>query len=133
MRVVERLPGPRGGQRKQRHLHLTCARFDDGWCWSPESASPPAWQGPFASLGAAEEDGRLADGRVAGSAPARRALPSRQPRHQWQDATGPGEASGSQGRRCSVCHLEQTRSSPHVLWPSSGFCPGPARLVAPKR
>jgi hypothetical protein len=132
VRVVERLPGPRGGQRKDRHLRLTCARFDDGWCWSPESASPPAWQGPFATLGAAEEDGRLADGRIAGSKKAKKAQPSRQRRHEWQDTTL-GGAPGAQRRRCTVCHLEQTRTSPLVLWPNSGFCPGPARLVAPKR
>ncbi len=133
LRLVERLPGPRGGQRKQRHLRLLCARFDDGWCWSPESASPRAWQGPFPTLGAAEEAARVADGRVAGGRSARRQQPGRARRHAWREATGLEDLAAATSRRCSVCHLAQTRTSPLVLWPSSGFCPGPARLVTPKR
>jgi hypothetical protein len=116
-----------------RFLHVMCARFDDGWCWSPESTSPPTWQGPFASLGAAEEDARIADGRVAGSTTRRKPRPSRQRRHEWEDTIGLGAGSSTESRRCAVCHLEQTRTSALVLWPNSGFCPGPARLVTPKR
>ncbi len=64
---------------------------------------------------------------------ARKPWPSKHRRHEWQETTGSADTNGPQTRRCSVCHLEQTRTSRLVLWPNSGFCPGPARLVAPKR
>jgi hypothetical protein len=56
-RLVQRLPGPRGGRRKPANLRIILGDTEEGVYWRDgEPGASRVWHGPFKSLSAAEED-----------------------------------------------------------------------------